>query len=77
MRSTVALASFDVTAVVVRTTRVTVARLAALVILGESPVLGQTLVAVATDHVTLAGTLTGHHVAALVVDRTKCVTGTG
>lgn len=77
MRSTSALAGDDVAGILVGATGVAIAGFASIPILGESPVLRQTLVAIARGDVTLARALAGHHVAALIVDGAQSVAGTG
>lgn len=73
VRPALALAAHDVAVVVVRAAGIAVARLAAVAGLGQSPVLGQALVAVAPGHVALARALAAVHVAALVLVRAEQV----
>lgn len=77
VRSASALAGDDVARVLVRAAGIAFAGLASVAFLGESPVIRQTLIAVARGHVTFARAFAGHRVAALIVDGAERVAGAG
>ena len=70
-----ALPGDDIAVVVKGAASIAVTGLAAVGVVTEVEVLGQTLVAVAPSYETLAATLTGVNVATKVVDRTEPVAG--
>lgn len=75
VRSTSALAGDDVAGILVGAARVAIAGFAPVPILGESPILRQTLITVARGDITLARAFAGYHVATLIVDGAQNVAG--
>lgn len=71
MRSATTLASNSVAGSLVGTTRITVAGLAAVPIVRQSPILRKTLVAVPRGHVSLARALASYHITTLIVDSSE------
>lgn len=77
MRPASALTSNDVTGLLVGSAGIAIAWFASVTVLGESPILRQTLITVARCDIRFARTFAGHHVATLIVDGTQGITGAG
>jgi len=76
VRPASALTGDDVAGILIGSAGIAITWFASIAVLGEPPILRQTLIAITRCDVSFARTLTGYHVATLIVDGTQGVTGT-
>lgn len=71
------LAGHNVAGIVIGASQIASTRFTAVLVIGETPKLRETLVAVTTGDVELAGTFTSHQIASLVADGAQSVARAG